>query len=315
MLRIVKSHQLTIVFVLLLLIAFVFFGAYKPFELEMPDSLLKINFQLQNQRVNKLLFVILLVLQMILLQRLIFRFQFIQSRGILPLLILVVLNLAINNSQVLIGNSLVLVVFVILTELWRSYKCTGLALQLFNAGLVIGISYLVYSPVIFLLPFVYIVYVLLRPVRLQELLFPLLGFIVPIFLLKTIQYVFGNAAGNTFVHLPPFYPAKQALTLSTIEYVYLGFNALLLLIASIHIYTHFVSKKILIRRIFTSLLWLFIISLLVVYFVPSAYLFYLPCATIALSVLYTHYFNNVKENLLNNIIFIVFLVFSVFMVF
>lgn len=240
-------------------------------------------------------------------------YNFIRVRTYLPALFYILLVFPITR-----GHSLEPMIFgalgfmAILFTLFRSFKQKGVSYNYFYAGLFLGLISTLYGPFAFYIVFIYICLSLLRQANWREMIYPVLGMLIIYYLTWGIFYLYDISFDHFTEYFKNLFVDNDTkITLSTIEKVYLGVVGFLIVVASVHITSHFMGKKIYSRRIFLIFWWLFVLSLFLFFAVPQVkkeiiYLVAMPC-----SFLLTHYFSNVRPGILNQLLFIVFIVTAV----
>ena len=265
---------------------------------------------------SKLLAFGLMLYEAFLLVRINARFVLVQQRTLLPAIFFIIIA---GHSPVLLQWNPVLpasiFVVLILNVIFRSYRDEPDSYRYFEAGILLGIGSLFYAPLIFLLVFIWFADMVQRPFYWREYIYPMIGLIVPyVFVMaylffwdKSIpEFLSGIRSNFIFEFEFPEYP--------WIYWVFAGYFALLLAVATVYLLKVFQFRKIYIRDYFMVLFWLFISGSLIFcigsgFNTGIAYLVAIP-----ISYILTNYFVNAKKSIGNKLLLYTLLAFSVILV-
>jgi hypothetical protein len=104
-------------------------------------------------------------------------------------------------SAALFITTLVLILF---SYLFRLYQKSEVKTFLFNVGLLIGVSSFVFKPAVFLMVWMLISVLILRPIRLNEFLLALLGLLTPFYFYGVILFLNDGWRWNYFTQFVKF---------------------------------------------------------------------------------------------------------------
>jgi len=242
----------------------------------------------------------------ILLVRLNTTYFFIKQRSYLPALFFL-LGTGIFVSLQRVTPVLVADLFLIIAidRMFGTYKYSKTSFKYFDAGILIGLGSLFYVNLIFFLPILWIGLSLLRTFNWREWLVTIIGFLTPVVFAFTIHFFLEGEILMLFAKLKT----------SIIEpYSYEDFNlshlllfsllGLYILISSIHMIYTFSGKKISSRKYLIIMLWIFILSVIIYFAVPSASVELIFILFIPISYLFTHFFISIRSSWIGDILFL-----------
>ncbi|MBS0009835.1 MAG: hypothetical protein KFF49_00390 [Bacteroidales bacterium] len=233
------------------------------------------------------------------------RLFFINERTFLPASLFVILSGYIPGNQVL--NPVLPAVFLLMMSLDRlivSYRKPGIAYNLFDASLIIGIAALIYTNTIWFYLLIIIGMGLFRSFNIRELLISLSGLLTPFVILYAFYYFTGRDILwlNSFFlesilkEIPDYYWSPEFIIISSL-------NLLIFIISLFHLWSIFNTKKVRSRKIFILFIWMIMLTLLVYFAVPAAsvelmYVFLVPAVFIL-----THFLVMMRNKKIANYIF------------
>jgi len=236
---------------------------------------------------------------------------FINERTFLPALFYVLFGGFFPDQQLLnpvIPASIFLMLAII--RIMDGYHKTGTAYNYFDAGLLISTGSLFYANLIWFGLLVIIGIALLKTGNLKEIVISILGLLTPYLITFGIYYVIGKDVralmkllGDNLFTRSTFYPFPR---LTIVALIYSGS---LLLVSIIQLIRHMNTKKIKSRKTFSLMIWIFIISMIVYFALPSASVETVWLTSIPVSYFLTHYFVFVKKKLVPEILFSLLFVF------
>jgi hypothetical protein len=215
---------------------------------------------------------ILLAITGFMLVRLNTRFIFIQDRTHLPLLFFFILA---GGFTLLQGFSPVMVaaIFILLAleRLLGTYRVDTLSFNPFEAGFLIALACLFYANSFIFLIIVWIALILLRPGFWREWIYTILGFATPFLILLSVYYLADIGFGR-FYHIvrAVFVVHQQDPVLSPAYRFYGAYILLVLIITSLFLLKVIQAKKIIARRTFNLLFWMFFVIVAGYFVIPSA---------------------------------------------
>ncbi|MBN2348577.1 MAG: hypothetical protein JXJ22_07065 [Bacteroidales bacterium] len=240
-----------------------------------------------------------------LLVRLNIQFFFINVRTQLPALFYLVLVCAffpLNRANPALLASLFII--IALFKIFNSYKQDQLSYQYFDSAILISTGSLFYFNLIFFIPLLWTGLAILRNFKWREWVFTLVGVSLPYVFLFSYYYLTDRRLFILWENLYAQLTEENInYNFSTYFQLYLLFLLVLAAVASFMMIRKFGSKKIQARKYFTFLLFFFINSVLIYFLVPSAGIEIIYFSGIPLTYLFSHYFINVQNNLINNFFF------------
>ena len=125
----------------------------------------------------------------------------------------------------------------------------------------------------------------------------LIGLLTPYFITFGIYY----AAGKDLMAFLPLFPvtfsSELKVTFSEADNMALSFAAIIIIMSMAFPFTHLNIKKIKSRKIFSLLIWVFLISVAVYFIMPSVSVEIIWITAIPVSYFLTHYFIFIKKKL------------------
>ncbi len=233
------------------------------------------------------------------------RLFFINERTFLPASFYVLLSGYITSNQVLnpvLPASLMLLVSI--DRLIVSYRKPGIAYNLFDASMLIGMAALVYTNIIWYYILIIIGINLFRSFNLRELLISLFGLITPFIILYSFYYLTGRDIAwlnqslieSLFRDVPEFYWSPEFIIISFI-------NLLIFIVALLHMWSIFNVKKVRSRKIFSLLTWMVLLTVLIYFLVPAASVGLMYILLIPIVYVLTHYLVMIKNKKIANYVF------------
>ena len=180
----------------------------------------------------------------------------------------------------------------------------GRSYRFLDAGLILGLGSFFYFNLIFLLPFLWVAQLLLRPRSWRELLYPLLGLVFPVIYLFASMFLFNKSITELLSFLWEWTLLQKTITQDWLYLAGLGFYLLMMIIASFFALKKFAATKIQSRKLYQLLFFLFINLVIIVLIIPSAGIEILYLMAIPSAVLLSIYFTDCKNSLLNRLIFL-----------
>jgi hypothetical protein len=182
------------------------------------------------------------------------------------------------------------------------YRKPGISNNFFDAGILISTGSLFYANLIWFGILVIIGIALIRSVDISEVTIAILGLLTPYFLIFGIYYVIGKdiralitlIGSNLFLR-------TEGYIFSRLTIVALIFASIIIIVSMAHLLTLLNSKKIKSRKIFSLLIWTFLISIAVYFILPSVSVEIFWITGIPVSYFLTHYFVFVKKKLVPEI--------------
>ncbi|MEA1886375.1 MAG: hypothetical protein U9N72_04105 [Bacteroidota bacterium] len=243
------------------------------------------------------------------------RLFFINERTFLPASLYVLLSGYIYSNQVL--NPVLPASILLLLSINRiivSYRKPGIAYNLFDASLLIGIAALIYTNIVWFYLLIIIGIGLFRSVNLREILISLVGLITPFIILYSLYYFMGRDItwlnhffiGSIITDVRDFYWSPEFIIISSI-------NAFIFIVALLHLWSVFNTKKVRSRKIFSLFTWMLIITVLIYLIIPSASVEMMYVFLIPLVYFLTHYLVMMRNKKIANYLFAIIFLSVLFM--
>jgi hypothetical protein len=190
-----------------------------------------------------------------------------------------------------------------------AYRKQGVANNFFDAGILISTGSLFYADLIWFGLLLIIGIALIRTVAVSEIALSLLGLVTPYLITFGIYYVAGKdvrtlvdlITGNLFINASGYLFPRLTI-------VALIFTSIFIVVSLAFLITLLNNKKIKSRKIFSLLIWMFLISLAVYILLPSVSVDIVWITAIPASYILTHYLLFYKKKLVPEIFFSVFVI-------
>lgn len=224
------------------------------------------------------------------------KYILITERTYLPAILYIIIVISVYKindfSPVYIS---MLLLMLALERILDSYKYEHLSYNIFDAAFLTGISSLAYFNSIFLIVFIWITLIIIRPFHWREWLYTIIGLLLPYALLYSSYYLLSWDTGFFLktIKASLLFDNKFELTLS--QEVYLSFFLLLILISSQYIIKVMGSKKILSRKTYNLFLFMFLLLILMFFILKSASSELIVFAGLPLTMLLSHFFITAKD--------------------
>jgi hypothetical protein len=243
------------------------------------------------------------------LTRIITRYQLIPGRNLMPLLVFFFLCLPWFASFTGFSYTLLTlpVLLYVTDKLYQSADSKNISYSYFNSAMILSVATLLNHFLILYLLFVFFLFIRLRGSRWRELVFIILGTVLPYAILFSLLYLFNANISGFIKSIGLLWQFKLDIEFNQF---FIGFGmylTLLFLIASWYLVNHYVKMKIITRKYSITLFVLFLLSALFMLFVPSVSRDSLIFIAAPLAYLFGYYFNTCKINIINQILFFLFL--------
>lgn len=236
---------------------------------------------------------------------------FISERTFLPALFYVLLGGLFPDHQLMnpvLPASIFLMLGII--RIMDAYHITGTAYNYFDAGLLISTGSLFYANLLWFGVLVIIGIALLRTGNFKEIFISIFGLLTPYLITFGVYYVIGRdplaliklIGANLFVKAL-YYPFP---VITIIALLFIGVLVFLSVADLVNVMN---TKKIKSRKTFSLMFWIFLISLIVYFVLPSASVEIVWVISIPLSYFLTHYFVFAKKKLVPGIFFALLFIF------
>lgn len=240
---------------------------------------------------------------------------FINERTFLPALFYILTGGLFPQYQ-LMNPAIFGAVFLMLAikRIMDSYRIQGVAYSFFDAGLLIGTGSLFYANLIWFGIITIAGISLLRTWNPREILLSLLGLLTPFVLTAGIYYVLGKDPMDIIYQFDfNLFGKKSEFAFIPVIIVALIYTGVLAFLSMSHLFMTIGTRKIQSRKTFLLLLWVFMISMLIWFLVPSVSVEITWIAAIPLSYFLSHYFVFLRRRLVPEILFSLFFLLIIFM--
>ncbi len=194
------------------------------------------------------------------------QYAFIRVRTFLPASLFLIISSSMHDLHAM-HPIYPAALFLILTidRIFNTYDKETIHSNAFDAGIFLSIGSLFYLNLVFFFPLLWIGFLILKPkVNWREYILTTLGFILPWIAAITYYLATGNTEEliqtfkSSFISHQPFFLGNLAVQ------IFIGFLALLTLLASFSLLTQYDGKKISSRKYFKAFFWIFFISFVLV---------------------------------------------------
>jgi hypothetical protein len=262
-----------------------------------------------NCYISKIIALIIVISQGFYLSKLNKDFIFIKKRTFLHALIFLMIISSNIITQfaipVLIANFFVL---FSIDWLFSSYKKEKPNIELFNSGLFISISGLIYLNAFILIIPIFISYIILHTFKIREFLVILTGFITPIFITIGILFLNDNLLDNLNQISETIINSKYNFNMDISAYIFYAYLILLLIISFFNIMRIYASKKIH-ARVYMSSLFIFFFTAFISYIVfPFVGIEMLIISAVPIAYIITDNYVNIKNSIFAEISFLILLI-------
>lgn len=243
------------------------------------------------------------------LNRLVIKYQLIQTRTSLPLILFFILSAPYFTSYTGLSFGIIalFILQIALEKLFDTAEDKGVAYGYFDSSLLLSVATLLCPYMIFFIPFFLFILVQLKGIRWREFLFVILGIFVPVVLIAGVFYIFEIDYQKIFTYFINISGFRPAYILTAYPIIWISTIGLLFLLSSFKILQDYVKMKVLTRKYSFLFLVLFAFSLLTGFSYPVIGHDYIFLLTLPISFLFTYYFTNCRLTILNQVLFIAFI--------
>jgi hypothetical protein len=264
------------------------------------------------QFIQKVTAFLLVISIAFLLVRLNTRFIIINNRTYLPALVYILIVSGIPDIQKL--NPALVSTFIMLfivEKILDSYRQESLYYGFFTAAFMLGVGCLLYPFLIYFLLTLWAGIILLRQFNWREWTFSILGFAIPFLFVFTYYFVLHDDPAFIYDQYTRFYSHSYDFRgYSLPVYIFVGILALLMLLASQFLMQAYSARKIISRRAYSLLLWLFINTIAVFFLIEQASVELIYIAALPLSFLLANYWVFIRAVFWGNL-FLILLILSI----
>ncbi len=243
------------------------------------------------------------------------RLFFINERTFLPASLYVLLSGYITTNQVL--NPVLPASLLLLLSFDRlvvSYRKPGIAYNLFDASLLIGVAALLYTNMVWFFLLIIIGITLFRSFNLREIFIALSGLLTPLIILYAVYYLTGRDIlwlnrffiDSIMTDVADYYWSPEFIIISSV-------NLLVFIVALLHLWSVFNTKKVRSRKIFSLFTWMFLLTAGIYFIIPASSVEMMYIFIIPLTYILTHYLVMMKNKKIANYIFAIIFLSVLFM--
>ncbi|MCK5823511.1 MAG: hypothetical protein KAG95_05875 [Bacteroidales bacterium] len=262
----------------------------------MPFYDMAIKFIPKNSTLSFIIAVILIIIQAYIIIRLNFQYMFLSVRTYLPAVFFIIicsLYLPLQTLHpVLFANLFFLLAF---DKALTSNKNSNLLSTYFMSGFLLSLGSLFYFNLIFFLPIIWISKITLRGFNFRELFISIIGLATPYFFLLFYYFYFDKTDLLIQILSENLFFNNSIPTLNLNYVILFSFMGLLILISSFYLLSTLNTKKIITRKYFRILLWLFIFSSILFTLIHSVSIEIIVIVAIPISFLLANYFASIKS--------------------
>lgn len=306
--KIFKTNQIVAnIFIVLLAVLLLVPGYFAVIELNLANYSL-FNFGIKNRIFNVLLTSLLIGFEGVFLNFIINQEKLIKGNTHLIGLFYVVLNSAVvilfSINPIIISNAFII---TILFLFFKWYSLNNAKALLFNTGLLLGISVLIYAPLFCLFPLIWIVLSYIRTPNFRDFFVSLFGFLLPFIYLFAYLYLNDKLYHSNYIDWI-YYPSVFLIQIINKPYIYylvmlVGF----VLLAFLSMFFQLGRDVIKDRKLFIVLILLSLFLIATLIFNREDYNSLYILLTIPFSVFLANYFNKLKKEWLAEVFFTILL--------
>lgn len=247
---------------------------------------------------------VLIGLQAIFLNHIVNEEKLIKGNSHLVGLFFVVLNAA--ASLLLSINPIVIVNFFVLGVIYfffKLYTVTNAKSFLFNAGLLIGLGSLIFSPLLVLFPLLWIVLSYLRTPSIKDFFITLFGVVLPFIYFVSYIYLTDQLFKISYIDWLFNKTIFEVEHFPTSYYYYLGVLVILLVFSIANLFLNLVREVVKTRKLYIVIFLLTLFLFTTIFFNKENMLALYVLLTVPFAVFLANYFNQIKREWLAELYF------------
>lgn len=240
------------------------------------------------------------------LSKILFKYQLLPRRTMLPLFVFILISIPYFLSYSGLSYSLITLLLVIrvIQVLFASLESQKVSYGYFDSALLISVASIFNFYSIFLVLFLIYVLLQFKGPALREFLFILVGLIVPYLIFVAILYLFDQNIEGLLKSYKQMFSMRTVITISFFVKILFSFTGFLALISSLRMINGFIKMKIVTRKYSVVFLGFFIIALFIAVFYPIADKDIIFFMGLPLSYLFSYYFTTCKITLITQVLFL-----------
>ncbi len=250
--------------------------------------------------VVSLIFIIVLSF---LVLRLKLQYTFFRERTVLPAFLFIIITSGMHELHGIHPVYFATLFFILtIDRIFNSYEKEIIHANAFESGILLAIGSLFYFNLVFFFPFLWIGFIILKPkVNWREFILTTLGFIFP-WLGAAAYYGATNQISELQSTIQANFQSHGFFLKDNLSMqVYMGYLALLILMASGLILSQYDGKKISTRKYFKTFFWIFLFAVILMFAVPAVSQEIIMLMAVPLTYLISNYFIFVKRPIFGEI--------------
>jgi hypothetical protein len=204
-------------------------------------------------------------------------------------------------SEAILGS---LFLLFAIDRIFGTINVKELSYRYIDAGILLAVGSIFYFNIIFFFPFLLISQLTLRSHHRKELLFILIGILLPFLYLISAYFIIGESVTGIYTRIWDWITFRNNSVYTWQFLTAIGFYALMIIIASYFAIRKYTVTKIQVRKLYQLFLYLFFNVLAIYLIIPSAGVESFFLVAIPLSALLSVYYAECRSNFINNILFI-----------
>lgn len=231
------------------------------------------------------------------------------ERTYMPAIIYLLVSSGYYNSYMSFRPLLVALLLLIAVEIiFKSYNYKGLATGAYMVvGFIFGTAGAIYAPALFLVALLPVALVLFRLFDLREWVAAFGGWLLPLFFSAYGVWLAGGDFAGVFSECREVLLTPKSLPpvglFSSFEWTFFGCVAVLFVLSMLTFFGRSRSYKLKPFKVYIFFIWMLVVAVLILTFVPSRSFYQLPIVAIPLAVIIPTYFNSRKPNFVSNFLY------------
>ena len=246
---------------------------------------------------------VLTIILSFLVLRIKLQYAFIRERTVLPSFLFILITSGMHELHGIHPVYFAALFFILAVDrIFDSYEKEIIHSNAFESGILLSIGSLFYFNLVFFFPFLWIGFVIMKPkVNWREFILTTLGFVFPWLGAGAYYGATGQISELQTTIQSNFQSHNFFLKDNLPMQIYMGYLALLILMASVLILSQYDGKKISTRKYFKAFFWIFLISVILMFASPSASQEIIMLMAIPLSYLVSNFLIFIKRPIFGEI--------------
>lgn len=266
---------------------------------------------------SHVLALIFIIVLSFLVLRIKLQYSFIRERTILPSFIFILITSGMHELHSIHPVYFAALFFILaIDRIFDSYEKEIIHANAFESGILLAIGSLFYFNLVFFFPFLWIGFIILKPkVNWREFILTTLGFAFPWLGAGAYYGATGRISELQSTIQANFQSHPWFLKNNLSMQIYMGYLALLILLASILILSQYDGKKISTRKYFKAFFWIFLICVILMVASPAVSQEIIMLMAIPLTYLISNYFLCIKRPIFGELFLFILLTGVIFLQF